>query len=205
MICKERKIYPNHKKRVPDKGNSIKFASMNSAKTELENLILREFSRSHADFIADIIIQKPELAEILVEIVFENKNPLAKRAVWSLQIAQKKNKHLLKNHIKKIISKLSEVRSHSVQRCLLSVLTTATIPEEKKGFLLDYTTEILTNKNSTVAALIYSIDIYYNIAKKEPELLNELAIMLEFLQPDATPGIASKSRRIMNQIYKTKM
>lgn len=178
---------------------------MNNAKTELENLILREYSRVHAAFIADIIIQKPELAEVLVKIVFENKNPLSKRGVWSLQIAHKKDKYLLTDYIAEIITKLPEIKSHSIQRCLLSILTTANIPENKEAFLLDYTTEILTNTNSTVAALIYSTDIYYNIAKKEPELLNELAVMLEFLQPNATPGIASKARRIMKQIYKTKM
>ena len=139
---------------------------MENMKLELENLILHERSRTHAGFIAEIIIEKPELVSVILEIVFANKNPLSKWASWPLQIASKKNTNIFNDYIPTIIDHLPDIKFVTTQRCLLSVLTTAPIPKEKEAFILDYTTDILTNKSSSIASIIYSIDIYYNIAKE---------------------------------------
>ncbi len=172
---------------------------MEDLSQQLEGLILNEHSRANADFIANIIISKTDFIPALIEIVFADHKTISGRAAWPLLLAHKKNRRLLNDYIPVIIDKLPSVSSVSVQRCLLSILTTANIPEEYDVVLLNYTTQVLTDTNSSVASIIYSIDIYYNIAKKQPELLNELAVMLEFLQPNATPGIRSKIRKILKR------
>ncbi len=85
---------------------------------------------------------------------------------------------------------------------MLAVLVEADIPEDRQGELLQYTSEVLTCSDSSVACLIYSMDIFFKLSVNEPDLLYELRLMLEQIIPNGSPGVKNKSRRFIKTINK---
>ncbi len=165
---------------------------------------MAEHSRAQAVMIADIIIQKPFLLDELLEIIFTEKEPLSRRAAWALRFIHERDVRLLDNYFPIIIIKLPEIESVAIQRNFLYLLANSNIPEFYHARLLEFTSIVLLNTSSSVASLIYSIDIFFNISKSEPDLLNELKLMIEMLLPVATAGVRSKSIRTLKKIERLK-
>lgn len=163
---------------------------------------MAEHSKAQADFIADIIIKEPSLLLELIDIVFQNKEPLSRRASWPLRKISDRNVKIFEPYVSDIISGLRKVESESIQRSLLALLINVKIPEEYHGEMLQYTSEILLNKGSSIAALIYSIDIFYKLSENEPDLLNELRIIMEELIPYGSAGVRSKCNKTIKKINK---
>ncbi len=167
----------------------------------LNDIIMAEHSRAQADFIADIVISQPTLLNELVEIVFLNEEPISRRASWPLRIVSDRNPEIVTPVIPQIVKELPIIDSMPIRRALLALLVNVDIPEEFHGELLQFTTGILLNKGSEIAHVIYSTDIYYKLSVNEPDLLNELALMLEQLLPYGSPGVKSKSRKTIKKIH----
>lgn len=168
----------------------------------LSEIIMAEHSRAQADFIADIIIKQPSLIDELVDIVFQNIEPVSRRAAWPLRIISDRKIEMVNPFIPSIIQKLTEIDNISIHRSFLAILVNADIPENLHGELLQITSEILLDRGSPVASLIYSADIFYKLTVNEPDLLNELKLMLEEIEPYGTAGVKSKSRHIIKRINK---
>mgnify|MGYP006935342245 CR=1 FL=1 len=163
---------------------------------------MAEHSRSQADFIADIVIQQPILIEELLNIVLLNKEPISRRASWPLRIISDRDINILGPYVHTIIKQLPKIHNVAISRAFLAILVNVNIPEEYCGELLQYTSEILINPGSPVASLIYSADIFYKLSIGEPELLNELKLMLELLIPFGSAGVKSKCRKTIKKIEK---
>ena len=163
---------------------------------------MAEHSRLQADFIADIVLQKPELIDELIQIVFRNKEPLSRRASWPLRIISDRNAMVLQPYLPFMIDSILQLENVSILRAILAILVNSDIPESHQGEMLQFTSEILINSNSPVALLIYSSDIFYKLSLNEPELLNELRLMLEQLLPFGSAGVKSKCRKILKKIEK---
>ena len=169
----------------------------------LSEIILTEHSRSQALMIADIILQKPGLFDELIEIIFANKEPISRRAAWPLRFIHERDQQLLATYLPIIIKQLPEVQSIAVQRNLLYILAYSDIPESCRGELLQYTSNLLLNTSTSVASLIYSLDIFDNIAKDEPDLQNELVLIIHQILPYASAGVKSKSMKTLKKIERS--
>ncbi len=53
---------------------------------ELRSLILKEYSKSHSVFVADVLKQKPYLIPELLNIIYLEEEPISRRSAWSLRI-----------------------------------------------------------------------------------------------------------------------
>ena len=166
----------------------------------LSDLIMAEHSRHQADFIVDIVLSQPSYLDELLHIVFQNREPISRRASWPLRIISERDINILESHVPVIIKRLPEIDNVAIQRAFLAILVNVKIPKENYGELLQFTCEILLNPGSPVASLIYSTDIFYKISINEPELLNELKLMLEQLLPYGSAGVKSKCRKTIKKI-----
>ena len=170
----------------------------------LHQIIMFEHSRAQAVMIADLVIQKPALFDELLDIVFAEEEPVSRRAAWPLRFIHERNECLIDKYIPIIITKLPNIKSVAIQRNLLYIIAYSNIPEFYYGRLLDFTSRVLLDTNSSVASIIYSVDIFFNVSKSEPDLLNELRHMIDFLIPNATPGVKSKCIKTLRKIDRLK-
>lgn len=162
----------------------------------LKDLILAEHSKAQANLIVQIIEQKPALISELIDCVFANKEPLSRRAAWPLRLLNDKNHQLLEDKIDEIIKQIPNVKSFAVLRNLIAVLTNSEIPENRKTYLLDYSTAIILNPKSPIALVAHASDLFMNLASSEVILINELVLMLETISINSSAGIKAKLRQV---------
>ncbi len=170
----------------------------------LKDLILAEHSKAHAFVIADIVRQKPELLNNLIAYTFANQEPLSRMASWPLRILHLQNPELFQNRIEELINQLENIQSSAVLRNILALLVTAEIPENKKSYLLDFSSQAILNSESTVAVIAHSADLFTKIADGEIILIEELMLMLELVEPRSSGGIIAKMSQVKTILRKLK-
>ncbi len=168
----------------------------------LSELILSEYNKVHAELVADYVIMNPHLVQEMVGIVYMQEEPLSRRGAWSLRILSQKRVDLVEPMVPEIIDRIRELTDVPVLKLVLAVLVETEIPEEYQGEILQFTSEVLTNTNSSIASLIYSMDIFYKLSLNESDLLNELRFMLEQILPYGSPGVKNKCGKLIRKITK---
>ena len=168
---------------------------------------IREFlelrsSRLNADILADKIEEDPEVFDTVWNIMLEDKDPVSMRAAWTLSIFAKRHPCFIEPRASSIIKCLSKVKSSSVRRCLLSMLTMVPVPAEQSGFLFDFCFGVIESVKSDIAHKAYAMTILYNISVLEPDLKPELVALFESLLDDESAGIYARSRILINQLYR---
>ena len=169
---------------------------------DLKELIMQEYSKVHANLVAEYILSKPELMPELLDIIYLFDDPVSKRASWSLKILSEKDSSIIDPYVDLMVDMLPKTNDIPILKLVLATLRMTHIPENKQGELLQFTSEVLTDSGSSIASLIYSIDIFYKLSVKEPDLLNELRIMLEQLIPNGSPGVKNKCHKLIRKINK---
>jgi hypothetical protein len=162
----------------------------------LKNLILNEHSKAQALVIADIVRQKPELLEELISYTFANEEPLSRRAAWPLRILGDQNPELLQDRIDEIIDRLESIKSSAVLRNILALLVRTEIPENRKTYLLNFSSQAILNPESPSAVIAHAADIFTKIAGNEIILIQELLLMLKQIEPNSSGGIKSKIKHV---------
>jgi hypothetical protein len=100
-----------------------------------------------------------------------------------------------------MIKKMGDKQAHdAIRRNALRILEDVDIPEKYCGVLFEISNAYLHNINEPIAVRAFSISVMYNIAKKYPDLNNEVKHNAESLLHCGIPALESRSRNILKQL-----
>lgn len=162
----------------------------------IKEQLLVEISRKNTDFIAHYIGNNPNLFKEVLDLIFSGKPPLPLRAAWVVTAVTDKHPELLKPYLKKIISNLKKFEHPGTRRNLLRYISYNEIPKNMEGILYDTCYQYVLSKDEPPAVKVYSMQIMYNIALKEPELLREVKLIVEGYLDHDSAAIKSRSRHL---------
>ena len=136
----------------------------------------------------------PEDFEEAIELAISNKQPYSWRAAWLLWSCMQKNDVRVQSHIKNIIDAIKD-KKDGHQRDLLIILLQMELNEEYEGFLFHICVDIWEKINKKPSARITAFKNIIKIAKKYPELSNEVIFFtqnqyLESLSPGVKKSIS---------------
>jgi hypothetical protein len=131
----------------------------------------------------------PKYFEQAIEFAISDEQPMAWRSAWLLGGAMSQNDVRLQNHVKAFIQTI-KTRKDGHQRELLKILNKMDIDEDIEGYLFDICMTIWETITKSPSVRIKAFETLTKIAKKYPELNNEI----EFLSEDhytktLSPGI----------------
>ncbi len=172
--------------------------------SELRALILQEYSKSHAVFIAHILKEKQSFLPEFLEIIYLEEEPISRRAAWSLRTLFDDDKAVLLPYIDDMIMHLEGIKSAAVLRAFLAIISMTKIDEKWHGFLIQYSSEIILNSQSEIAVKAFAMDIFYQISKTQQDLFYELEEMIDYIYPDGSRGIQNKCRNMTKWIEKAR-
>ena len=107
-------------------------------------------------------------------------------------------------YIDEMIAQLERIKTPAIIRALLRTISKTTLAEKHHGFLVQYTSECILNPKSEAAIQLFALDIFFQIAKIQPDLLFELENMMDLIYSDASKGIRNKCRNLMKDIEKVR-
>jgi hypothetical protein len=167
---------------------------------DITEQLLVEISLRNKNYIAHYVGNDPVLFKELISLVFTGKPPLPMRASWVISGVTDKYPELLKPYLKKIVDNIEKFDHPGTRRNLLRYIAMIQVPESLQGKLFDICYQLLKSRYEPPAVKVHSMQILYNIAKKEPDLKREIRLLIEELTNHESAAIKSRSRQLMSKL-----
>ena len=164
--------------------------------------IANEHSKQNAVRVAAYIGGDREKFDELMQIFFSDEKKMVNRAAWVMSHAVDKYPHLIVPYIGEFIPMLKSHKLVAVRRNIARVLQYVNIPEEYQGELVNICFDILLNPKDALAVQAFSMTILYNITLEQPELKDELILVIEDMLPNGSPGIKSRGKKTIKALKK---
>jgi hypothetical protein len=168
---------------------------------------IREFlkidsSRLNADILVDKIEEDLEVFETVWEIMLEDTYPLSMRASRVIWLFAIKHPYYVEPRLSEIIRILPEIKTESVWRNMLNVISMFPIPKELSGTVFDLCYGLVEAQDSAIAVRANAMTILYNISNIEPELKFELITLFESQMDAESAAIFARSKILLQKLYK---
>ena len=170
----------------------------------IRDTLLAEHSKAQSERIADYIGDSRErFAELTASFLSEDKE-LSRRAAWALSHCIDRHPALIKPHLEALIRNLRKDVHVAVKRNTVRVLQEVDIPERLLGEIADICFGYLADHQETVAVKVFAMSVLANICRREPDLGNELRLLIEDQLPYASAGFRSRAKRVLKELAKRK-
>ncbi len=141
---------------------------------DISKALIKEHSKQQTVRIAQYIGENRERFDEVVNLVIGKDPILAQRAAWVMGMHAEKFPHLILPYLSKLIPLLVKQVHDAVKRNILRVLQYAEIPRKYEAKLLSNCFDLLSGSDTPPAIKAFSITVIVNLAKKYPDLLQEL-------------------------------
>lgn len=168
---------------------------------QLKTLFEKETSRANTDYVLGIILQKPELLNELVELVFLKDEPASRRAIWVLDVCDEQHPDLVKPFLETIIKNLSLGDHDAYRRHSLRILSRHEIPEKRSVFVFEFCLKMVTGNEAT-AIKLFAIHILYRFTQKEPGLKHEVIAAIELGIQEGSVGLKNIGNKTLKKLKK---
>ncbi len=141
----------------------------------------------------------PEFFEEAIELAISDKQPYSWRAAWLLWSCMEENDKRIQKYIRKIVDAL-ETKDDGHQRELLKILMQMELNEEYEGKLFNLCMDIWEQINKVPSVRVNALKFIIKIAKKHPELSQEITFLtqdhyLESLSPGAKHSVLKMMKK----------
>lgn len=168
----------------------------------LEKEILKEHSKKQTLKIVKYIGNDQERFNELLKLFLEGSNTVTQRASWVVSYCAEQKPQMIRTHLKKIITNLKNPVHAAVKRNTLRLLQHTELPKSLLGETTNICFNLLSSTNEPVAVKVFSMTILYNITQREPDLQNELKIIIEDQLPFASPAFRSRGNKTLALLNK---
>lgn len=169
---------------------------------KIKDVVLAKHSREQTEKIIKYVGNDPVKFKELVGLIFKDEEIISQRASWPLSDIARKHPQLLSPYLKRMLQTLEKPVHDAVKRNIVRALENYDIPEKYLGLAANNCFALLENPQTAVGIKAFSMTVLFNICKKEPELANELKLIIESQWEEASAGIKSRGRKILRGLEK---
>lgn len=167
----------------------------------MESVLENKLMTLYKDEMISFLKTKHEYFDEAVQLAISDKQPYSWRAAFSLWGSIDENDKRIKKYIKSIVNSIHE-KEDGHQRELLKILYKMEIAEKYEGQIFDICMDLWEQINKKPSVRITAFKFILKIARKHPELLNEINFLTQeqYLE-SLSPGIKrSIERMILEEI-----
>ena len=169
---------------------------------DLKAIVLEEHSKVQTMRIVHYIGNDPNRFEELMELYFDENNRISQRASWPVGYCAVAHPELIYPYLKKMVAQLELPVHNAIKRNTIRILAEVDLPEDLLGEVADLCFRFLDDPKEAIATRVFSMSVCFNITKREPELANELKIILEDHFPHGSAGFKARAKRILKELKK---
>ncbi len=172
-------------------------------KIKLKEVILKEHSKKQCDKVVAYVGVSASRFSELVSLFLKGPYRVTQRAAWPLSRCVERNPKLIQPHLKKILDYSIKPGVHdAVKRNVVRLLQFIEIPKRLQGLTAGICFQFFNDKNEPIAIRVFSMTVLSNLAKKLPELKNELIPLIEDQMPYGSAGFISRGRKVLKELKK---
>ncbi|WP_300600373.1 hypothetical protein [Niabella sp.] len=135
-------------------------------------------------------------------LLFSEGEPrVVQRAAWPMSYCVIRHPELITPYYGKIIQLLNDpTQPAAVKRNILRLMDQGPeVPKKFHGPVMDSCFRTLEDPEETIAARAFAIGILSRMTEKYPEILPELKTAVEFVLPNAAPGVRSRALKVLKK------
>lgn len=166
----------------------------------ISEALFKEHSKKQTDKIVRFIGHNRNNFSILLHSLFSPDIILHQRAAWVFSRCIEKYPDLISPYFGKLIGLLGKPYHSAVKRNILRSFQFIEIPVRYEGKLANLLFAAITSPAEPIAVKCFAMTVLSDICKKHPGLKNEFIAVIESQLPYATPGIKSRSCKIMKEL-----
>ena len=169
---------------------------------DLVEFVKNNYSKNDALALAEYIHQNPHRLPDLIALIKKEEEPISRRCAWYFSTLFDKHPQLVYPLTDELIASVDKIKSQAILRSFLRTISRMYIPPNYHAFLIQFSSELILSNKSEIAVKAMAMDIFFYIAKLQPELFFELEYMLDFIYPEGSKGIQNKCRKMSRYIDK---
>ncbi|MEM7110035.1 MAG: hypothetical protein AAF519_17540 [Bacteroidota bacterium] len=166
----------------------------------IKNELLKEHSKPQAEKIAAFIGQDPLRFSELIDCLLDKEYRVSQRAALALSSTVDQCPDLLTPHLERLVKNLRNDIHVAVLRNTIRLLQEVNIPNELIGEVADICFGLLESNETPVTPKVFAMTVLANICKKEPDLKNELAWIIEDQMPYGSAGFRNRGAKILKKL-----
>ncbi|MEQ1587091.1 MAG: hypothetical protein ABL895_14485 [Cyclobacteriaceae bacterium] len=167
----------------------------------LVKVILYEHSKPQMEKIRRYVGTDVKRFAELVNVFLAGPYRVTQRASWPLSSCVEHNPSLIKPHLKKILGYLPKEGEHvAVKRNILRLLQYVTIPKSLQAKTINLCFDFLSNPQEAIAVRVFAMTVLANLAQENPDLKNEIILIIEDQLPYGSAGFLSRSKKVLKQL-----
>jgi len=165
---------------------------------DIRAALIAEHSKTQTMAVVSYIGNDPARFAELIKLFLGPVYRLSQRAAWPLSYCIERHPELVKPYFNVLIKQLERADAHvAVRRNVVRLFQFVEIPKRYEGRVFDACYNLLADPAEPVAVRVFAMTVAANLAKNEPELLNELRLLAAKYPQAATPGFRSRARRVL--------
>jgi hypothetical protein len=165
---------------------------------DIRQALMAEHSKRQTMAIVEFIGDDDRRFAELMKLIFAGEYRLTQRAAWSMNYCAERRPELIRPYLPKLLDCLKRDDMHdAVKRNVLRLLQHVEIPQRLAGKAYSHCVDLIDNAYEPVAVRAFALTVAARIAKSEPELMNELRLIVRKHLPHTTVAFHKRAREIL--------
>ena len=164
----------------------------------LRNELLKEYSKAQCNKIVQWVGDSEKRFEDLFNLFLNDVYRVNQRAAWPVSYCVIAHPKFIKNYFEKLIKNLHKPNlQDAIKRNSIRLLQHVDIPEKFQGEIMEICFGYVASQSEPVAVKVFSLTVLGNLAKKYPEIIPEIKVLIDEQLPHQSAGFKSRSQKLL--------
>lgn len=165
---------------------------------DIRQALLTVHSKQQAVAIVEFIGDDPKRFAELMKLFFAGEYRLTQCAAWPISYCVEQHPELIRPYLSKLLDCLKRDDQHNaVKRNVLRLLQYIEIPKRLVGRVYAHCFDFIDDADQPIAVRAFAMTVAARIAKSEPDLLNELRLIVQKHLPHSTAAFKVRAKQVL--------
>jgi hypothetical protein len=165
---------------------------------DIGQALMAEHSRRQTMAVVEFIGDDKQRFAELMKLFFAGECRLTQRAAWPMNYCAERRPELIRPYLPKLLDCLKRDDMHdAVRRNIVRLLQYVEIPRRLAGKVYGDCVDLIDDASQPVAVRAFALTVAARIAKSEPDLMNELRLIVRKHLPHTTAAFQKRARGIL--------
>lgn len=166
----------------------------------LREEILKEHSSRNTLQLAGFVIKKQHRFAELMDLFLHDEYRVVQRSSWVVRHVAESRPEWIIPYLGKMLRYCRQPVHDAVKRNVMCLLQDITIPHHLHGLAVTVCFELLQSPVEPVAVKVFSMTVLSNLVISEPDLKNELILVIEDQLEFSKPAFRSRALKILKSL-----
>ena len=167
---------------------------------DLRNRILKEHTKANCQKIIDWVGNDITRFNQLFNLFLNDNSRVTQRAAWPMSYCVIAHPEFMEKNFEKLIENLKREGIHNaIKRNTVRLLQHILIPTEYEGPVMNLCFQYVESPDEAVAVKAFSLTVLGNLAKKYPEIIPEIKLLVENQIDHQTAAFKQRAKKLISE------